>query len=1124
MNKIYKNKDINKIYTVMKATFTMLLLSTSMILAENAYSQKARVSMEMLNTQMEIILNEIENQTDYLFLYNGDNIDVSRYVSVNAKETPVAEVLNNLFDGTGVNFVMEGTHIVLTKKNSRSDEKDALLEAASKQANIAPPGNVRKRNEALTRLLQQQGKRITGTVIDEAGEPVIGATIAEKGTTIGTATNSEGMFTITVTGTNSVLQISYVGYITQEITVGNQSSLYITLLEDVQRLEDVVVIGYGTVKKRDLTGSVTSVRADDILKTNSPTLNVALQTQIPADVKSGWQPGDNPSIEIRGINSITGSNSPLWVVDGIPMQSSSVNINTYDIASVDILQDASATAIYGARGANGVIIITTKRAEAGEQKITASYNGWAGFDQATRKPELMNGKQFEAFKRAAWINSGKASASSPDESFFDAVELASLAAGTDTDWFDLVWGGSAFAMNHNFTLNASGLKTGTTLSLGYLDQSSLIPTAGFKRYNLNFSNEYKFSERLKFKTKILGSYTKNDHYPGAVDFVYQLSPLGTAYDEDGNLKLFSNPGEVLVTNPLMEAENSQNEVWEYGAIGSASMEWRIWDGLKYEISVGADFTTTDNGSYQGSETYARKGGSPSASYTTSTAMTTLLNTALSYEKQFGGIHQIGAMIDYSAEKYFSRGSYISATDMYFDALYYNLESASTILGKSTSLTEWALESYLGRLNYTLMERYLLTFSFRRDGSSRLPEGNKWVQYPSLSVAWRLSEEPFMASLKDSFLDNLKIRLSWGNSGNMTISPYSTLGRLSTTYYAWDETGVMGTIPSSIPNKQLVWEKTAEYNFGLDFNLFKSRLNGTLELYDKNTDGLIMSRNLPQTSGFSSYQQNIGKTRNRGVQLQLKGDIIRNRDIVWNVGFTFYKNKNEIIDLYGDNKDDVGSNWFIGQPVRVWYLYDFVGVWQEDEVELAAKYGAKPGYPKFRDVTNPSDGTIRINPDEDRVVISKEPKWIGSWNTTLTYKNWDLYINMNTRQGQLAASNVHLAGGGDPGRYNVINENYWTPENKSNTDPAPWAAGRYANFGSSDWWLRDVSFVRLSNISLGYTLPKDISKKILSDYAKIYINVTNPYVWSSYKGQDPQVTDPGTYPAVTSYQLGINLNF
>jgi TonB-linked SusC/RagA family outer membrane protein len=1077
-----------------KPFLIMLMLLPALLLYAAPGSQNTIMSISSRTVSIGQLFTEIESQTDYLVIYKSRDVDTDRTVSFEKTTEKVVSYLKAAFDNTDNGYEFENRYIVITRKSSPD----------------RPDGQ------------QQNRKIITGKVTDESGQPIIGAGITEKGTTNGTVSDIDGNFALPV-DPNSVLSVSFLGYVKQEVKVGNRSAISVTLAEDFLKLDEVVVIGYGTVKKKDLTGAVSSIRSEEIARTNSPTINLALQTQTPIDVKSQWQPGDNPTVEIRGISSITGSNSPLWVVDGIPMQSASVNLNTFDIVSIDILQDASATAIYGARGANGVIIITTKQAEAGEQKITANYHGWVGFEKSAGKPQMMNGEQFADFKRRAWVNSGRVQQGAADEAIFDVTELESISKGRSTDWYDLVWGGTSSSTNHNITISASGKKNGTTLSLGYLDQGSLIPYAGFKRYNVNFSNEFKFSDRLKFTSKMLGSYTKNDHYPGAVSFVYQLSPLGTAYDDNGNLKLYSNAGESLVTNPLMEARNSQQEVFEYGFIGSTGMEWKIWDEIVYNISAGADYTTANTGSFAGSQTYDRKGAAPSASYESATRLATIFESRLSYNKAFG-IHQISAMANFTAETFTERSVYLQGTDMTFNGLYYNLETASTILGKNTRLTEWALMSFMGRLNYTLMDRYLATFTFRRDGSSRLPTGNKWTQYPSASVAWRISEEPFMESLKETFLDNLKIRLSWGNSGKMTIAPYSTLGRLGLTYYAWDEKGVMGTIPTDIPNNQLVWEKSNETNLGLDFNIFNGRLNGSVELYNKLTDGLILSRNLPRTSGYGSYQQNIGKTQNQGIQIQLKGDIIRTKDFTWNAGLTFYKNNNSIIDLYGDKKDDVGSAWFIGQPIRVWYIYKFIGVWQEGEETEAAKYGAKPGYPKLLDIKNPENGPVRINADEDRVVISKEPKWIGSFNTTFSFKGFDLFINMNTRQGQKAASNVHLAGGGEPGRYNVINENYWTPENKSNDAPAPWAANRYANFNNSDWWVKDVSFVRLSNVSLGYTLPRNVSRKFASDYAKIYINVTNPYVWSNYKGQDPEITSQGMYPAVTSYQLGLNISF
>jgi outer membrane receptor protein involved in Fe transport len=353
-------------------------------------------------------------------------------------------------------------------------------------------------------------------------------------------------------------------------------------------------------------------------------------------------------------------------------------------------------------------------------------------------------------------------------------------------------------------------------------------------------------------------------------------------------------------------------------------------------------------------------------------------------------------------------------------------------------------SFMGRVNYSLLDRYMLTATFRRDGSSRLPTGNKWTQYPAFALSWILSEEPFMASLKEKFLDNLKVRLSYGQAGKMSIDPYSTLGALSQTsrYYIFDNTATSGYIPNVIPNKDLAWEKTSEYNFGLDFSIYNGRLSGTVDLYNKNTDGLIMPRNLPYTSGFSSYQMNIGKINNSGVQLSLKGDIIRTKDFVWNMGLMFYKNKNKIVDLYGDKQDDVGSSWFIGQPIRVWYVYDMIGVWQEEEAEEAAVYGTKPGWPKLKDVKNEDPDKPRINAEEDRVIIPvDDPKWIGSLNTSLSYKGFDFYLNIYTRQGTRGTSSESQRAG-EPGRRNVIQEDFWTPENRSNEHPMPYLDGTF----------------------------------------------------------------------------------
>ncbi|MDR2383305.1 MAG: TonB-dependent receptor, partial [Prevotellaceae bacterium] len=1001
--------------------------------------------------------------------------------------------------------------------------------------------------------LHAQNANITGKVIDTYGNALPGTTVLIKGTTIGVSTNDNGDYTLTNVSQGSVIEFTLVGYNKQEITVGSQTVINVTLQEGTQELDEVVVIGYGTVRKRDLTGSVTSIRSGDIAKVNLPSLNQILKTQMPIDVRpGGLKPGSNPGIEIRGNTSFQTdpnkvyyqNNDPLWVVDGVPMQSSSMVINPNDIVSVDVLQDASAAAIYGSRGANGVIIVTTKQAQIGAEKMSVSYNGWVGFDKVTRKPQLMNSEQFTAYKRTAYFNNGsitgddvtleKALNGDYDGQIFDNIQMDGIERGISTDWYDLVYGGTAFNTNHNLTVSTSGKNTGTVISLGYLTQESLAPYAGYDRYNLNFSNRLKASKRLEFNTKILGAYSKNEEPTGSVDLVYTLTPLSSPYDKDGNLQLFVS-NDSFDTNPIMEAENSQQEVLAYNLIGSVSMKWNIWDNLNYEVALRADYTGTDDGRYDDVNTLDRAGTKPPAArYQKNTTIATTFDNILSYSKEFAKIHRIDAMAAFNAENYQKKELWLRTEDMSFDGLWYNMGTATTVLDKGSKLTEWAIMSFMGRVNYSLLDRYLLTATFRRDGSSRLPTGNKWAQYPAFALSWILSEEPFMASLKDKFLDNLKVRLSYGNTGKMSISPYSTLGTLTgPRWYTFGNTLVKGYVPTTIPNTNLVWETTTEYNLGIDFSIFKGRLSGTIDLYDKNTNDLIMPRNLPTTSGFSSYQMNIGKVNNSGVQLALRGDIIRTKDFVWNMGIMFYKNKNKIVDLDGSKQDDVGSSRFIGQPIRVYYGYEMIGVWQEEEAEEAAVYGAKPGWPKLKDVKNDDPEKLRINPEEDRVIIPTDPKWIGSLNTTLSYKGFDLYLNVYTRQGARGTS-AESQRAGEPGRRNLIQEEFWTPENRSNEHPMAYLANMFKAGGPNnsvngygDYNYYDLSYIRLANVSLGYTLPANFTKKISVNNARIYVNVSNPYVYApKYRGNDPETAGFSNkgYPMVTAWQFGLNLSF
>ena len=666
---------LKKILSIMKLTVVFLIVF-SLNISATVYSQTTKLSLNVQNQSIKEVLYLIENQSDFRFIYESGKIDLDKKVSVQVREQAVEVVLKQLFNSEGINYEITENNLILI--NPSPEQLKVIGQNKS-----------------------QVRKKVTGFVKDQNGEPIIGANVVEKGTTNGTITDVDGRFSLDIPFKGTLL-VSYIGYTSRELMIENQTNIEVQLIEDTEALDEIVVIGYGTVKKKDLTGAITQIRAEEITQANSPNIGTALQGKIPVDIGGVWKPGSNPTIEIRGISSITGSNDPLWVVDGIPMQSSSVNLNPNDVQSIDVLKDASASAIYGARGSNGVIIVTTKRAEAGENSIKASYSGWVGFDKISGKPNFMSADEFVDYKRRALANAGQ---DYSDEVIFDEVELNSWKNRTFTDWYDEVWGGTAFATNHNVTVSASSKKTSTMLSLGYLDQSSLIDNAGYKRFNVNFNNTFKFSDRLKLTTALLGSYSKNEALPEYIYHVYQISPLAPVRDENGELKVYPTPNESLITNPLSEIQNNQNATDEYSVIGSAALDWNIWDGLSYKFSIGLDYSNTNNGTYNGSDTRDRSGGMHSAGYNSRTRLSSIIDNILSYNKEINGIHQIGAMAAFNVEQFRDESVYLKGTDMYYDGLYYNLEAASTILDKNTLLSEWGIMSFMGRFNYTLLDRY-----------------------------------------------------------------------------------------------------------------------------------------------------------------------------------------------------------------------------------------------------------------------------------------------------------------------------------------------------------------------------------------------------------------------------------
>jgi TonB-linked SusC/RagA family outer membrane protein len=1081
-----------KFLKIMKLTLLILLISTLSVLAGKSYSQTKTLKLSMERTTVKEVLSKIEEQSEFYFMYSEKVIDIEREVSVNFENQTIEKVLNNLFTGTNVDYTIKDRIIVLTTPE--------VLGIGSKS--------------------EFQQKSITGNVTDVKGQPLPGVTVVVKGSLIGTVTNTDGNFSLTNVPDDATLVFSFVGMHSEEIVVGNQSIINVSMKEESIGIEEVVAVGYGTMQKKDITGSVSQVKSEELRKSNATNISEALQGKIAANVVQSWSPGSVSTIEIRGISSITGSNEPLWVVDGVPMQSSNIILNPADIETVDVLKDASATAIYGARGSNGVIIVTTKSFDYKHVGVKVNYDGWVGYEQVAKssKPSLFNAVEYSDYKRLSAKNGGRPF---EDTYLFDSFELASMEMGRSTDWYDVTWGGSAISTNHNVSLNASTPVVGTYASFGYLKENSVVESADFTRYNVKLNNTFNLSKKVKLNTSFLIDHSIRNGFFNTFSAFY-LSPNGYPYDENGEIKLYGNPNEVLHTNPLAEIQNNENELKRYGLIGNTSLEWEIIDGLKYKFFVGADYSTNRQGNYTGSETMSRSGAPFVSRYGNSMVLSTIMDNVLSYKKTFND-HRIDALAAFNTETYNYENVFLEGTDMDYDGLWYNLGAASTIINKGTALSEWGIMSYMGRFNYGFKEKYLVTLTYRYDGSSRLSEGNKWKGFPSAAVAWRLVEEPFLKNV--DFVDNLKIRFSWGNTGNTNVDPYETLGLLGKTFYDWDNSPAIGYAPSVIPNPDLTWETTEEFNLGLDFGFFENRIYGNVDLYNRVTNDLMLSRNLPITSGFSNITQNIGSVKNSGVELVFGGEILKSNDFSWRMSLTFAKNKNEILDLYGDKKDDVGSKWFIGQPIRVEHKLDYTGIWQTGEETEATIYKAKPGYIKYRDL-NPEISNPSISLADDRIVIPLDPDWVGGLNSTLAYKGFNLDFSLFTRQGVTGYSQIHDTQDEATGRYNQIKVDYWTADNPSNIAPMPDASGNSSKeIRNSDYFMKDLSFVRLSNVNLGYQFHSNVTEFLGVESFKAYVNWKNPFIWTNYEGMDPENgTNTRNHPSLTSLQFGLNINF
>jgi TonB-linked SusC/RagA family outer membrane protein len=1015
---------------------------------------------------------------------------------------------------------------------------------------------------------------VSGRVVQGNGEPLPGVTIVVKGTTIGTSTDTDGRFTLTAP-VGSTLAFSFVGFASQEVAITEATTtLAIKLADDAKALDEVVVVGYGTQKKTDVTGALSSVSETQIQQVTTQNVTQALQGRAAGvDVAGGnFRPGEVPAIRIRGNRSIRASNEPLYVVDGIPLaQGTGLNdFNPQDIESVEVLKDASATAIYGSRGANGVVIVTTKRGKEG--RFTLNYNTYYSVDKASRTLDLFNGGEFLELQREANRNTNSYPTLYPDPArdfaLFGAPDLNAwegIADGyewidranrvvatrptTDeertryganvlqipiydaskvrtTDWQDLALR-TALTQNHQLSASGGTDKLRASMSVGYLNQEGIQPGQDFARYNARVTLDYKVNNIVTLGASTNASLGIQNYGPDVYGRAAGQIPYATPYAPDG--AFIVNPGFVAtIFNPLREVDNAFNERRVTRFFGSLYGEVKLpIDGLRYRLNVGPDFRNTRTGVFQSARAIARDGGGPSstsfASYDQGQNFTYVVENLLFYDKQLGKNHSIGITALQSVQADRAEGSSVSAVNLPYDSQkWYNLGSTyqAAANGFGSSFGQRKLMSWMGRVNYSFMDRYVLTATGRADGASVLAPGNQWSFFPSVAVAWKMQQENFLRNVPA--ITEMKLRGGYGSVGQASVDPYTTGGTLQQSRYAWNEIAAYGysptpgTLPNTlggIPNPDLQWERTSTINLGLDFGLFKNRVSGSVEVYRANTTDLLLSRALPAAGGVVNILQNIGATRNSGVEVSLTTvNIDRPGGLRWSTDFIYTRNKEEFVKLASGAQDDVGNRWFIGQPLSVYYNYQQDGIWQLGQEDEARKYGLVPG---DRRVVNQNGDNV-INANDFVILGSNRPKWSGSVNNTLTYKGFELSFLVYARVGQMTAT------GNNPGLSGVFQSpqvDYWTPTNPSNEFPRPVYKVEAKNTGGYN--IVDGSFARVRNISLTYTVPQAISSKVKMSNLSVYVNAVNPFLFTNYKGLDPEATDIGTASTETVQARNLN---
>ena len=1013
-------------------------------------------------------------------------------------------------------------------------------------------------------------KTVTGTVVDATGEPIIGASVIVKGTTNGTVTDFDGNFTVQNVPGKATLEISYIGFKTQSIAVEGKSSFNVTMQEDAALLDEVVVVGYGVQKKSDVTGALTRVNEEQL--NNRPVSNAleALQGKAAGvDITSSERPGTMGSITIRGTRSLNASNSPLYVVDGIPMQSGGIDdLNPRDIEAIDILKDASSTAIYGSRGANGVVLITTKRGKEG--KLQLSYSGSFTFEKLVDKSPSMSASDYITWRRWAYYNAdpvnnprGDQPNQAKDQDYFsgDAYALANVMKGwaggswdgskvTNTDWGEFVTQ-TGITQEHTVRGQGGTKDIQSSFSFGYLDNEGTQKGQKYKRYNAAITTDIQATKWFKIGGSINASWSEQKYgfsrtgqssNSGPTDIYNAAKALPNytvPYDDQGNI--IDQPGGTVVNQYTVidEWKKSTDNRQYFRAIGSmyAQIDFgSILEPLKgfmYKFQFGPDFRYQRMGNFLDVSSATRRGSTNYARRQDNRYFSWTADNMLLYNRAFGE-HNIGVTLLHSASKYNHETGTMSSENIYMPSFLWNnlgdvdITESTNKAGMSTGLSENQLMSYMARVNYSLMDRYLLTVSGRWDGSSVLAEGHKWAFFPSFALGWRMEQESFLKDV--NWLDQLKLRFGIGTTGNSSVSAYGTLGTIQSFYMPFSNANERILITNEpyytnsqvrMANKELGWEKTTQYNLGIDFSFFRGRINGALDIYTSRTKDLLMAMNLPSLTGYPSIMANIGETKNKGFDFTLNVIPIQVAGFEWNSTINAAYQKDEIVELANGKEDDISNTWFIGESIKVAYAVDNDGLWQESDAAEMAKFNEN-GYKFTAGSVKPVDqnGDYKID-DEDKIILGNyNPRWTLGWSNSFSYKGLELSIDLFGRFKYM----ISTGGEGQYGMYNQREIDYWTPNNTG----ADWQKPVYSTAGGDSYsallGYKNASFIKIRNLSLGYRFDKKVLSK-LGGYvsgAKIYLQGRN--LGMLYSSVDFMDLDTGATFFNRGFTVGLQLDF